>query len=420
MINKLVFLLEGTGEQIRKYYTKIPEDIYNKILMSDPTSIIKDNEVKKVGKYSKHCLNLYLKKSYDPFNLKRALDQWETNKKLIPIQFTKVKSVDEIFTISEKYSFKKEAEKGSKIVITSGNIIVRQILDKSAAIFYGNFNGKAAGDKYYTKWCVANPTGSIYDKKYTKKHGELYYIYKTNGELLYAVFYRKIASGGLPDIEIRNHDDKNSPMIKDKKIEDYFSKKYKQDIKLKQYIFLNENYIIGENVDFEDGILSFGELDFSESNLTSLTQIPWHKEKWTCESLNLVQNNLTDLKGLENLQDLDSSQLEIAHNPIHNLKLIPNKWRLKADYIWYGEYVDIISKKNGITKINDLDYTNLEIKDLKTIPWKDIKWSCDKITLPDLDSPNLKGLENLVSCKELYISPGYKLLPNMKNMNVIF
>jgi hypothetical protein len=165
------FLNESKLEDIySKYYADIESDIFNQLISADPTSIVKNGEVVKMGSYSKWLLNLYKADSLKLEDIYKATGYLTTfdglkRRKLLSGQQADIlsyKSLPELFqTISEVGGTGKPTEDESYLIndryfINNGQaevyfedadylIVIPRTLEASQ--FYGKD----------TEWCTLKP-----------------------------------------------------------------------------------------------------------------------------------------------------------------------------------------------------------------------------------------------------------------------
>jgi hypothetical protein len=213
IVNESKQLNEGI-EELRKYYPKINDADFRRIIALDPT-YKGGNELGKYGKWIINLYNNYLKdkasyskweeqkrlgKNY-PEPIRKSQEQIEDFDKLpnilndfdvintkLKMNINNVKSVAELYKIvndaknkgissNSKINHmidlvKKSVEKGGEIVFKNNNWIVLVPKTLESSVVFGND----------TNWCTTAPNGEMY-KKYTKQ-GDLYInLELKNGEL---------------------------------------------------------------------------------------------------------------------------------------------------------------------------------------------------------------------------------------------
>lgn len=182
---ELSSLFEASLSDIhQKYYKAIPEDVFEKIVLSDPTSQ-KDGAGKpsKLGKYSQWLLRLFLMNRLELEDLYKATDYLTVFHKYKASDRIKIKNIDDIRTLPDLFANIKaqyEAvktgapqtkgeverfvkEKETKKVYEDERWLVVIPLTHRSACYYGK----------NTQWCTASNDDDSHFKSYTSR-GPLY------------------------------------------------------------------------------------------------------------------------------------------------------------------------------------------------------------------------------------------------------
>jgi hypothetical protein len=180
------FLNESKLEDIyTKYYADIESDIFNKLISADPTTIIKNGEVAKMGSYSKWLLSLYKNKSLKLEDLYKATNYLTTFDKLKKrnllsgqqADILSFKSLPELFKLITKVGGTGKPSKDESYLIEDRYFINND----QAEVFFEDSDylivipRTLKASKFYgkdTEWCT---TMSDMFKHYTEQ-GDLYII----------------------------------------------------------------------------------------------------------------------------------------------------------------------------------------------------------------------------------------------------
>lgn len=94
-------LVELTAKEIKdKYYSDISDNIFYKIVKSDPKTKIKNGNIKKIGKYSKLLLKLYRDGNLKLEDLPKATEYLEAiYKKQVGLDINKIDSLNDIYDL---------------------------------------------------------------------------------------------------------------------------------------------------------------------------------------------------------------------------------------------------------------------------------------------------------------------------------
>jgi hypothetical protein len=105
-------LIEATPSEIyTKYYSKIPEATFIKIISADPQSVVKagvdtniENRIQRIGKYSKLLLSLHSKNTLKLEDLDRATEYLGyLYKHKVPVDINKVNQLSDLYDLIKKY-----------------------------------------------------------------------------------------------------------------------------------------------------------------------------------------------------------------------------------------------------------------------------------------------------------------------------
>jgi hypothetical protein len=176
IINRLIF--EATASEIHeKYYSNIPDNIFNDIINSD---IISSNlNANKLGEYAKWLLNLYKKgnlKTEDLYKAKEYIpifDKMKKAKKLVQPDINIYNSLSDMYKVIEPYM-------NQQTISNKEN--AKNIKNTEADLVYEDNDWKVITPKTYkasclyganTQWCTASKKSDMQFNKYSSK-GKLY------------------------------------------------------------------------------------------------------------------------------------------------------------------------------------------------------------------------------------------------------
>jgi len=98
-------ILEATPDEIyNSYYSDIPRDTFNEIIISDPQTKSNDRGIQRIGKYAKLLINLFRKKTLKIEDLPRAKEYLEyVYKHSIALDSNKIKSLNDLYDVVKGY-----------------------------------------------------------------------------------------------------------------------------------------------------------------------------------------------------------------------------------------------------------------------------------------------------------------------------
>jgi hypothetical protein len=104
-------LFENKEEIYKKFYSDIDRDVFIKIISADPKTIIKDNEIKVIGKYSKILLDMYKNGNLLLEDLPKANEYFTVAYKYnIPINSKEVENLSDIYNlVKDRIAMSKES-----------------------------------------------------------------------------------------------------------------------------------------------------------------------------------------------------------------------------------------------------------------------------------------------------------------------
>ena len=178
---KQYYLNEASGEDIYKFYNNIPRDQYNKIVIADPTSIFKDNEIKKVGKYSKWLLNLFKVKKFKIEDLYKATEDlkiFDKNITKVPVEkrdVNRFKDLADLHMVVEPLSgikTKGDTEKEYDLKKTEYDTYYE---DSTCVVYIPKTEEASCSLGNGTQWCTAARSEDNRFKDYSEQ-GDLYIL----------------------------------------------------------------------------------------------------------------------------------------------------------------------------------------------------------------------------------------------------
>jgi len=156
-------LNEATPSEIySKYYNKIPEVTFIKIISADPQSVVKpgvdtniENRVQRIGKYSKLLLSLHSKNTLRLEDLDRATEYLGyLYKHKVPVDINKVNQLSDLYDLIKKYIvqdkrdlstiFQSLTEQDYKVLYDGEKWYIIQPLSEKGACYLG----------VNTEWCT--------------------------------------------------------------------------------------------------------------------------------------------------------------------------------------------------------------------------------------------------------------------------
>lgn len=98
-------LNEASPQEIyQQYYSDIPEPTFQKIVSSDPQSVVNQGVIKRIGKYSKLFLKLFKEGSLKLEDLPKGKEYLShVYKRNIPVNINNIKSLTDLYEIVKKY-----------------------------------------------------------------------------------------------------------------------------------------------------------------------------------------------------------------------------------------------------------------------------------------------------------------------------
>ncbi len=260
---KLLLMLEELSrEDLHRYFKKIDEETFNKIISLDPTATEEH-----VGKYANWLLHLYNKKKLqDTSNVTALLSKFDKeHKNLERKNISKYNSIEDLQNaLSGQEKTNKvqiDKNKGMKVVYKDDTWIVETPTSYEASCdAYGEF----------TSWCTASKDrGPGWYEDYEERGGTLYIIRNRFQQKPEAQFY--INDGDLEEAQDRRNDEYMEEKLFEKypKLANYFKK-------------LMPKYFEGEfirvagrrlkyNVD-ANGVYVFKSINISDANLTEIPE----------------------------------------------------------------------------------------------------------------------------------------------------
>jgi len=179
----LLLELDGQGIYDKFYKSHLDFKTFRHIVQFDPKTIIKNQEVIKVGRYSKILLNLFLKKELKAEDLPKANEYLTyVYKHNIPLDFNKIKSLGDIYAVIQKYLVIDQTDLESILPHLSKNDY--EILhDGDEWIIYKPLSEKGAcylgvGTEWCTTWGPYSLNKKDTDKSnyFSRYSGDLYVI----------------------------------------------------------------------------------------------------------------------------------------------------------------------------------------------------------------------------------------------------
>lgn len=192
-------LNELSGEEIyQKYYSKIPYNEFLEIVSSDPQSVVSNDKIQKMGKYSKLLILLFQKGGLQLEDLDKAKEYLGyVYQHKIPMDLGKIKQLADIYNVVKDYIAKdtKSLEEILKIlskeefkVLHNGeNWYIFQPLTEKASCYLG----------VNTEWCTTWGPYSL-NKKH-KDRGNMFSRYSPQGPL-FIMIDKKILTTSISSI----------------------------------------------------------------------------------------------------------------------------------------------------------------------------------------------------------------------------
>lgn len=151
-------LLELSGSEIyKKYYSKIPYEIFTQIVMSDPKSNMDgDGDLRSLGKYAKLLLSFYQKGSLQIEDLEKAKEYlgyvYQHN---VSLDINKLKGLGDLYKIIQKYIIEDTLDLKEILNALDLGQDYKLLHDGKDWIFYQPLTQKGASYLgYSTEWCT--------------------------------------------------------------------------------------------------------------------------------------------------------------------------------------------------------------------------------------------------------------------------
>jgi len=215
-------ILEATPDEIyNSYYSDIPRDTFNEIIISDPQTKSNDRGIQRIGKYDKLLINLFRKRTLKIEDLPRAKEYLEyVYKHNIALDSNKIKSLNDLYDVVKGY-YAKDTRDLSSIISALDEKEYRKVFQGDKWSIFVPLTEKASCYLgVNTEWCTTWGPQSLNPKH--KDRGSLFSRYNSQGQLF---------------ILINNSD------INDKYQFHFESKQYmdKEDARINVQEFLNNN-----------------------------------------------------------------------------------------------------------------------------------------------------------------------------------
>lgn len=186
-------LLELSGSEIyKKYYSKIPYEIFMEIVMADPKSNVDgDGSLRSLGKYSKLLLSFYQKGSLQMEDLEKAKEYlgyvYQHN---VSVDINKLKGLGDLYKIIQKYIIEDTLDLKEILNALDLDVDYKLLHEGEDWIFYQPLTQKGASYLgYSTEWCTTwgefclnkkNRDRTNYFNQYGKQGPLFIMINKTN------------------------------------------------------------------------------------------------------------------------------------------------------------------------------------------------------------------------------------------------
>ncbi len=295
-------ILEATPDEIyNSYYSDIPRDTFNEIIISDPQTKSNDRGIQRIGKYAKLLINLFRKKTLKIEDLPRAKEYLEyVYKHSIALDSNKIKSLNDLYDVVKGY-YAKDTRDLSSIISALDEKEYRKVFQGDKWSIFVPLTEKASCYLgVNTEWCTTWGPQSLNPKH--KDRGSLFSRYNSQGQLF---------------ILINNSD------INDKYQFHFESKQYmdKEDARINVQEFLNNNEevknfffpsLINNNLD-NDVLLSqitrLNALDDEDASIL-VNKLVSSSAKTNPLIAALVSKNLDSLEQLITDDDVESLEFE--------------------------------------------------------------------------------------------------------------
>ena len=179
----LLLELDGQGIYDKFYKPHLDFRTFKHIVQFDPKTTIKNQDITKVGRYSKILLNLFLKKELKMEDLPKANEYLSyVYKHNVPLDFNQVKSLGDIYAIIQKYLVIDQtdlqsilphlSENDYKTLHNGDEWIIYEPLSEKGACYLG------VGTEWCTTWgpYSLNKKDTSKSNYFSRYSGELYII----------------------------------------------------------------------------------------------------------------------------------------------------------------------------------------------------------------------------------------------------
>jgi len=215
---KFEFLLEDllnelSGEEIyQKYYNKIPYGEFISIVSSDPQTVVQDDKLQRMGKYSKLLLSMYQKGGLKMEDLEKAKEYLGyVYQHKVPLDLGKIKELGDLYGLIKDYVAKDTKDLGEilkvlnkdeyKVLHNGKEWYVFQPLTEKASCYLG----------VSTEWCTAWGPYSL-NKQY-KDRNSMFGRYSQEGPLFIMVDKNDTSNKFQFHFESRQYMDKNDRRV---------------------------------------------------------------------------------------------------------------------------------------------------------------------------------------------------------------
>lgn len=149
-------LLEATPDEIyNAYYKDIPYDVFTQIAMSDPGTLKSDNQLKKIGKYTKLLLTMFKRNNLKTEDLPKATEYLTyVYKHQLGLDNNKVKTLSDLYDIVKPYYTKNTKDLGDVLKALSSEDYKKVFQDDNWTIFIPLTEKGACYLGVNTEWCT--------------------------------------------------------------------------------------------------------------------------------------------------------------------------------------------------------------------------------------------------------------------------
>lgn len=206
-------LNELSGEEIyQKYYNKIPYGEFISIVSSDPQTVVQDDKLQRMGKYSKLLLSMYQKGGLKMEDLEKAKEYLGyVYQHKVPLDLGKIKELGDLYGLIKDYVAKDTKDLGEilkvlnkdeyKVLHNGEEWYVFQPLTEKASCYLG----------VSTEWCTAWGPYSL-NKQY-KDRNSMFGRYSQEGPLFIMVDKNDTSNKFQFHFESRQYMDKNDRRV---------------------------------------------------------------------------------------------------------------------------------------------------------------------------------------------------------------